>query len=160
LAQALGADVPFMTVDEPFALGWGRGDRLLPLAPLPPRPVLLVFPPVAVATRDAYGWLEINAPRPSLLPRGGFTSWSSLERHLGNDFEPAVIARYPQIGDALAGAKQLRDVRQVHMSGSGSTIFALLDLDSAPLPSQGQVAGARALLTSTINHVAAVERVA
>jgi 4-diphosphocytidyl-2-C-methyl-D-erythritol kinase len=31
LATPLGADVPFMTIDSPMALAWGRGERLFPL---------------------------------------------------------------------------------------------------------------------------------
>ena len=38
LATPLGADVPFMTIESPMALAWGRGERLLPLHPLDPRP--------------------------------------------------------------------------------------------------------------------------
>src|SRR5690606_15106343 len=37
----LGADVPFLMSDAPLALAWGHGTRLLALAPLPPRPMLL-----------------------------------------------------------------------------------------------------------------------
>src|SRR5574338_1226532 len=29
LASGLGSDVPFLTIDAPLALGWGRGERLL-----------------------------------------------------------------------------------------------------------------------------------
>src|SRR5256885_2106484 len=35
LAAELGADVPFMTLDAPFALGWSRGERLFVLPTLP-----------------------------------------------------------------------------------------------------------------------------
>src|SRR5439155_17951914 len=50
LAAGLGADVPFMTLESPLALAWGRGDRLLPLPVLVPRPVVLAIPSFAVAT--------------------------------------------------------------------------------------------------------------
>jgi 4-diphosphocytidyl-2-C-methyl-D-erythritol kinase len=54
IAGGLGSDVPFFLCGSPFALAWGRGDRLLPLPPPPPAPVLLAFPPVAVSTAEAY----------------------------------------------------------------------------------------------------------
>src|SRR5215472_403307 len=57
LAPSLGADVAFMTIDSPMALAWGRGERLLPLPALLPRPIVLVMPAFAVSTTDAYGWL-------------------------------------------------------------------------------------------------------
>ena len=158
LAHALGADVPFLTLEEPLALAWGRGRRVLPLAPLPPRPMLLAFPPVAVATREAYGWLEAGEAGPRRLPRGGFADWSAVEPYLGNDFEPAVIARHPEISAALAAVRRLGGVRAANMSGSGSAVFALLDAD-APAP-PAHIAGARVLLTSTVDRVAPVERIA
>ncbi len=30
VATPLGADVPFMAIESPMAIGWGRGERLLP----------------------------------------------------------------------------------------------------------------------------------
>src|SRR5207237_856109 len=57
LATPLGADVPFMSIDSPMALAWGRGERLLRLRAVDSRPVLLVIPDFSIATADAYGWL-------------------------------------------------------------------------------------------------------
>src|SRR5262249_8609737 len=65
LATSLGADVPFMTIDAPMAVAWGRGERLMPLPALAARPVLLVSPDVSISTADAYGWLDAD--------RGAFT---------------------------------------------------------------------------------------
>jgi 4-diphosphocytidyl-2-C-methyl-D-erythritol kinase len=158
LANALGADVTFLNLDDPFALAWGRGQRILPLPPLPSRPMALALPPVAVSTRDAYGWLEPAEAGPRRLPRGGFADWPAVEPYLGNDFEPAVVARHPTIGAALSGVRRLAGVRGAIMSGSGSAVFALLDADAPAVPDQ--IAGARVLLTSTVDHVAPVERIA
>jgi 4-diphosphocytidyl-2-C-methyl-D-erythritol kinase len=57
LAATLGADVPFLVSDLAYALAWGRGERLLALAPPPVREVVLLVPPFAVNTAAAYGWL-------------------------------------------------------------------------------------------------------
>src|SRR5688572_7718071 len=57
IAGALGADVPFMALVSPLALGWGRGDRMVALPPLPSLPVSLVTFPFGVSTGEAYGWL-------------------------------------------------------------------------------------------------------
>ncbi|MBK5188986.1 MAG: hypothetical protein JJD97_12145, partial [Gemmatimonadaceae bacterium] len=51
---------------EPYALAWGRGERMLALPALPERTVLLVLPGFSISTADAYGWLA--APRPSDVP--------------------------------------------------------------------------------------------
>ncbi|MGH7617030.1 MAG: 4-(cytidine 5'-diphospho)-2-C-methyl-D-erythritol kinase, partial [Gemmatimonadaceae bacterium] len=58
LATPLGADVPFMTIENPMALAWSRGERLLPLHPPEARHVALVVPDFAVSTADAYGWFS------------------------------------------------------------------------------------------------------
>jgi hypothetical protein len=58
LAGPLGADVPFLCIDDPLALAWGRGERMLALPPLPSRAVTLVCFPFGVSTPDAYGWLD------------------------------------------------------------------------------------------------------
>jgi len=57
IAASLGADVPFLTTEHPYALAWGRGERLLPLSPPPARDVVLVVPPFGVNTAEAYRWL-------------------------------------------------------------------------------------------------------
>ena len=57
-AARLGADVPVMTLDSPLALGWGRGEQLLPLPALPSRAVMLYVPEFRVATREAYQWWD------------------------------------------------------------------------------------------------------
>jgi len=40
----VGSDVPFLASDFVMALGWGRGEKLLKLRPLPSRDVQLSFP--------------------------------------------------------------------------------------------------------------------
>ena len=60
LAGRLGADVPFFLADTPLALGWGRGDQLLPLPPLPPRALLLLVPSEGISTPWAYGELAAH----------------------------------------------------------------------------------------------------
>jgi 4-diphosphocytidyl-2-C-methyl-D-erythritol kinase len=161
LARTLGADVPFLSIEQPFALAWGRGDRLLPLPPLPPRPVLLALPVVAIATRDAYSWLETPEAAAVRLPTGGFRDWPAVEPWLGNDFEPLVVARHAEVAAALAAVRRLRGVRPetVLMSGSGSAIYALLDA-APPGGAPAEVGGARTLLTATSARVDAVERIA
>lgn len=58
LARELGADVPFFLAPSPLCLGWGRGDRLFPLDPLPTAEILLVLPDLHVSTAEAYRALD------------------------------------------------------------------------------------------------------
>ena len=128
-AARIGSDVPFFLSGAPFALAWGHGERLLRLPPLPRAPVLLITPPVAIATPEAYGW--IDEARASTSRRGGvaldlaaLSTWGDLARLSGNDFESVVFGRLPELRqafEALAGTRPLL----CRLSGSGSTLFAV-----------------------------------
>ena len=128
-AARLGSDVPFFLAGAPLALGWGHGERLLRLPGLPSAPALLLTPPIAVATPDAYRWLD--EARQSAGRRGAVAldldavaTWGDIGRMAGNDFESAVFGRHPEIRsafEALAGTRPL----VCRMTGSGSTLFAV-----------------------------------
>jgi 4-diphosphocytidyl-2-C-methyl-D-erythritol kinase len=128
-AAKLGSDVPFFLSGAPLALGWGHGERLLRLPALPPAGALLLTPPVAIATADAYGW--VDAARQAGGRRGAvaldldaLSTWGDVGRMAGNDFESAVFGRHPEVRaafEALAGTRPL----VCRMTGSGSTLFAV-----------------------------------
>lgn len=131
MAIELGADVPFFLCGSPLALAWGRGERLLPLAPLPSRPVLVAHPGEAMATADAFR--EIAAlrggacmPEAALIDPAALTSWESIASLARNDFEPVVLRRIPRLADGLA---VLRDAGAciALLAGSGSSIFGVFD---------------------------------
>jgi 4-diphosphocytidyl-2-C-methyl-D-erythritol kinase len=128
-AGRLGSDVPFFLAGAPLALGWGRGERLLALPPLPLAPVLLVTPPVGVGTAEAYGW--VDAARQTAGRRGAvaldldaLSRWGDIGRMAGNDFESTVFARAPEIRAAFEALVRTRPL-VCRMSGSGSTLFAV-----------------------------------
>ncbi len=129
LASRLGADVPFFVSGAPAALAWGRGQRLLTIPDLPPRPALLLLPTYPIATADAYGWYAADEPRPAL--RGGLVltpdhlgDWSALARMAGNSLEGAVFQRHPALREAAEDLAMTRPML-ARMSGSGSTLFAV-----------------------------------
>jgi 4-diphosphocytidyl-2-C-methyl-D-erythritol kinase len=155
LGSRLGADVPFMTIESPMALGWGRGDRLLPLRVLAKRPVVLVFPSFAVATKDAYGWLAHDRgtyePYGTVIDPALLDTWEGMARVATNDFEPVVSRRHPAIAayvDALRGAGALPAM----MSGSGSAVFGVFA--DANMVMSGIMAGASAVPDSPAKGVA------
>ncbi len=129
LAARLGSDVPFFLSGASLALGWGHGERLLRLPPLPAAPALLLVPPIPVATSDAFGW--VDAARAAGGRRGAvaldldaLTSWGDIGRMAGNDFESPVFGKHPAVRaafEALAGTHPL----VCRMSGSGSALFAV-----------------------------------
>lgn len=128
LATSLGADVPFLATQHPIALGWGRGERLLAVAPLPSRPVVLVVPDFAVATADAYAWIaeERGAYQPAaeVISRSALATWEGVAAVATNDFERVVGRRHravPELVDELASFGASISM----LSGSGSTVFGV-----------------------------------
>ena len=128
-AARLGSDVPFFFSQAPLALAWGRGERLLRLPALPAAPVLLLTPPVAVSTTEAYRWVDearhgLGRRGAVALDLGALAGWGDIGRMAGNDFESPVFARHPPVRaafEALAGTRPL----VCRMSGSGATLFAV-----------------------------------
>lgn len=127
LAAEVGADIPFFFLGG-RALGVGRGEEVYPLEDAQPALCVLVCPFLPISTRAAYGWVA-RAPR-ALTPRRGVAkiagSGSQPEGFwpAGNDFEPVVFSRFPQL--ARIKAAMLRaGARRAGLSGSGSTVYAL-----------------------------------
>jgi 4-diphosphocytidyl-2-C-methyl-D-erythritol kinase len=132
IAARLGADVAFLASAAVFALACGRGERLLVLRAPEERDVLLVLPPFAVNTAEAYGWLSAarEAGRAAsdtsqLLDPQALADWPTIARLATNDFEPVVAARHPMIERVLARLRELGCAPAL-MSGSGSSLFGVL----------------------------------
>jgi 4-diphosphocytidyl-2-C-methyl-D-erythritol kinase len=128
LATPLGADVPFMTIESPMALAWGRGERLFPVRALDARPALLVVPDFGISTSDAYAWLSSDrgsyAPAADVLAPESLATWEALAIVADNDFERVVARHHPivaELVDELASA----GAAIAMMSGSGSTVFGI-----------------------------------
>jgi 4-diphosphocytidyl-2-C-methyl-D-erythritol kinase len=148
-----------MTIESPMALGWGRGERLLPLHVLQPRPVLLVVPDFAVATVDAYAWLAADrgayVPNATVIAAESLATWESLALIASNDFERVVAARHPVIAelvDELAAA----DAVLAMLSGSGSAVYGVFDEppDAAAIT---RSTGRTTIVTETSDRVVRVE---
>jgi 4-diphosphocytidyl-2-C-methyl-D-erythritol kinase len=135
LAIELGADVPFFLCGSPLALAWGRGERLMPLPPLPSRPVLVAHPGVAMSTADAFAEVAAlrggdYAPRAGLVDLAALSSWESVAALAENDFEPVGVRRIPVLGDGL-DAMRAAGARVALLAGSGSSIFGIFDSPAA-----------------------------
>lgn len=158
LATPLGADVPFMAIESPVALAWGRGERMLPLHPLDSRPVALLMPNFGVPTADAYGWVSADrgsyVPTATVLNPESLATWESLAAIAMNDFEQPVGVRHPEIVELVSLLKDC-DAPIAMMSGSGSTVFGIFD--SAERVEHLRPAGAQVIQTRTSASVAPVE---
>jgi 4-diphosphocytidyl-2-C-methyl-D-erythritol kinase len=114
LAARLGADVPLFVFGH-NAVGEGIGERLRALA-LPDAWYLVLVPPVALSTRDAFSdnALTRNTKRLKIPP-----FFSGLG---GNDLEAVAVKRSPEIAAHLAWLRARRP--QARMTGSGACVFA------------------------------------
>jgi len=130
LAADLGSDVAFFLCRSPLALAWGRGERLLPLPPLPRAQVLLAVPGFAIPTPEAYRDLAAYRAETraragaAVIPLGALASWEEVARAAANDFEPPTFRRFPE----LAELKRLLVEAGAHialLSGSGSALFGI-----------------------------------
>lgn len=135
-AAKLGADIPLFLYEETFLKGLGIGDQLIPLAIPGPFPwLVLVYPNVAVPTKDVFAKLTLPDPQLVLtkcsnldklilyLKEGRpLPAWRDL---LFNRLEEGVYSFIEPVRNVkndfnVAGAEA------VLMSGSGSTVFALM----------------------------------
>ena len=161
IAAELGADVPFLTSELTTADGFGRGDSLeqMPFQ-FEPADVLLVVPDFAIATDDAYAWLDADRGSDYSWPRerseGGLpvvSGWG-LYADYENDFEPVIERRYPKIREYREALKS-NGATVARMSGSGSTVFGIFE-SGAPAP-ESLGLDTQVLLTRTSDRVVQVE---
>jgi 4-diphosphocytidyl-2-C-methyl-D-erythritol kinase len=127
LAPALGADVPFFLHGAP-AWAEGVGEHLTPLA-LPARWYLVLVPPVGVPTREIFAAPELTRDTEPLKMEdfSAHFGWDVARGdpgRFGNDLEPVVVARYPEVAKHLAWLLERAPAR---MTGSGSCVFAAFD---------------------------------
>lgn len=148
IGRMLGADVCFFLHDEPLGVGFGRGDRVVPLPRLE-RAFwhILVVPAERISSKEAYSLPRLfyigcdrrqkgrgKGDRRNLterksgikiitraLKKGDLTL---LRRSLYNSLEEAVEMSYPVIRDVKQAMAAL-GLRFTSMSGSGPAVFGL-----------------------------------
>jgi len=121
IGLALGADVPFF-VQGTSAWVEGIGDILKPFA-VPPAWYVIVAPPVSVPTAAIYGAAELtrNAEALKMEDFSAHPQLLSSDRRFRNDMEAVVVARYPEVREALQWLARHGNAR---MTGSGGCVFA------------------------------------
>lgn len=125
-AAATGSDVPFFLY-RCVCDCTGRGETVTPVPDFSWRPrILLLKPPFGVATPDAYQRWAGSREVPG-LPCGAQPSPAG---ELVNDLERPVFEKYPVLGLLKARLLTCPGVQAALMSGSGSTVFAVLTDDA------------------------------
>ncbi len=132
LARAVGSDVPFFLAGT-AALVEGTGERVTPAGAIPAWHVLIVKPPVAISTADAY--IELDRTERPQRPRSSSVSiaalqalqradFAALEPLLQNDFQAPIAERSPEVALALR-ALRAAGASNASLAGSGSCVFSL-----------------------------------
>lgn len=125
-AAATGSDVPFF-LHRCVCDCTGRGETVTPVPDFSWRPrILLLKPPFGVATPDAYRRWSDSREMPGL----SYAAQSSPACELVNDLERPVFEKYPVLGLLKARLLTCPGVNAALMSGSGSTVFAVLADDA------------------------------
>ncbi|MDE1171956.1 MAG: 4-(cytidine 5'-diphospho)-2-C-methyl-D-erythritol kinase [Verrucomicrobium sp.] len=118
LAATLGSDVPFFIYKKP-AVCKGRGEIIEPCVLKDSYEGLLVHPGFGVSTPWAY---QAYAAAPKKGEEGPAFEFGPLR----NDLEPPVFGKHLWLPTAKAWLASQPESRAALMSGSGSSVFALL----------------------------------
>lgn len=122
LGLRLGADVPIFIFGE-SAFAEGVGERLQPIE-LPPAWYVVIAPPVAVSTAEIFAAPELTRDTTSIK------ICDLLTARLGNDLQPVVCWKYPEVAECLAWLGKYGEAR---MTGSGACVFVELATEDQAL---------------------------
>ncbi|NQW70761.1 MAG: 4-(cytidine 5'-diphospho)-2-C-methyl-D-erythritol kinase [Betaproteobacteria bacterium] len=130
LGLKLGADIPFFIFGK-NAFVEGVGDQIQEVA-LETQDFLVIFPNQGIATASIFqdpGLIRDHAP----ITIDGFLSSPQLKQ--SNDCQAVAVRMCPEVKQALDWISQAVPGSEPRMSGSGSSVFAVLDpkTDSAKL---------------------------
>ncbi|MFM9025342.1 MAG: 4-(cytidine 5'-diphospho)-2-C-methyl-D-erythritol kinase [Planctomycetaceae bacterium] len=127
IGATIGSDVPFFLGDGP-AIAGGRGERLEPVAGMPPLPAVIACPATGLSTAAVYAACVPDPARrgnamrlATALTRGdlrGAVSW------LSNALEAPARRLCPDV-DRLLAAMSAAGAVGPRLTGSGSACFAL-----------------------------------
>ena len=132
IGEKIGSDVPFC-IRGGTALATGRGEILTKLPPIPSCWVVLAKPEIGISTADVYRNLKLNEIcHPDVkgmiaaIQKGNYEGVCS---RLGNVLESVTEKKCPEIIHLKERMLQF-GADAVLMSGSGPTVFALVQHDS------------------------------
>jgi 4-diphosphocytidyl-2-C-methyl-D-erythritol kinase len=148
IAAEVGSDLPLFLMGG-TVLGVGRGERVYPLADLPPMPCVVVTPDVGVSTPKAFAAWDRKLTTPASSDRMSelgmrLSAWLSesysgapsrrgrrenpllelVRAGIKNDFEEVVFPEYPELREAKK-ALERAGAKYASLSGSGSTVYGV-----------------------------------
>lgn len=121
MAAQLGSDTPFF-IAQTAAWCSGRGENVRPVDLPTSIPLLLLKPPFEVPTPWAYQHWRDSKEIPDVDYGPQKFEWGDLV----NDLERPVFPKYLQLAMMKSWLREQAEVAGSLMSGSGSTVFAIL----------------------------------
>ena len=121
LAVSLGSDIPFFLTTGACRCS-GRGEKIEPIPSPPPLSVLLLKPFFGVETPDAYTRWKQSFEVPGIR----YTPQQVQGISLVNDLERPVFEKHRFLAELKQWLLERRETTAALMSGSGSTVFAVL----------------------------------
>ncbi len=119
----LGADVPFF-LEGGLCLGTARGDKITPVADIPPISCVLVMPELSISTASIYEQLQFSLTSPSKDSKIiKFLDCRELG-FLENELEETVFRLHPQLR-TIKSLFQRYGAELSLVSGTGSSLFGL-----------------------------------
>ena len=128
LASTLGSDVPFFLTSG-AALCTGRGDKITQIPPPPALRVMLFKPAFPVATSDAYRRWSTSKEISGIF----YSAQTVHGISIFNDLERPVFQKHRFLAELKQWLLTHRDISAALMSGSGSTVFAILNANADPV---------------------------
>ncbi|MBS4210797.1 4-(cytidine 5'-diphospho)-2-C-methyl-D-erythritol kinase [Bacillus sp. FJAT-50079] len=132
LGAEIGSDVAFC-VHGGTALAKGRGEQITPL-PAPPNCwVILAKPSIGVSTADVYRNLDLKRIKHpdtmAMVKAIENQQYENVCRNMGNVLEDVTLKMHPQVLHIKEQMERF-GADAVMMSGSGPTVFGLVQYDS------------------------------
>ncbi len=134
VGATIGSDIPFFLYERPCDVG-GRGEVVVPVTgPVPPARLLLIKPAFGIAAAWAYRHYAASAELDSFPYAAQASPWGLLR----NDLERPVFAKFLILGELKCWLLNQPEVSVALMSGSGSTMLAVLrnEADGSALQSR------------------------
>src|SRR5690606_7337773 len=129
-ALQLGSDCPFFIYNKAL-FATGRGEQFSPVnLDLSAYQILLVCPPVTVATRWAFQDVPVKAAPFDLrtIDQLPLAEWRQT---LSNDFEKSVFARYTELAE-IKDLLYRQGALYASLSGSGSVLYGIFPQEARP----------------------------
>jgi len=124
MASSLGSDVPFF-LGTPHALGWGRGEKILPLPAERSKIVVLWNPGFSLSTAMVYRSLNVGVSE-ELTEAAAVSKIEGLLRQdvYMNDLESVAFTLHPELCSVKESFLEFGADKSL-MSGSGPTVFGV-----------------------------------